>query len=353
VWWAPKAYTKARQLDPALELKMRLLVGLALLVGSAAATARTPLPPVIDMHLHAYPVGGTAGALSCPGSRRSFYRPIDPRAALEPSKLIACTHPFRASATDEALMRESIAALKEYNVRHAVTSGDLPDVTKWRAAAPDRIIPAIAFADDVNKFSVPEFRRLRDAGSFSVFAEVSNEYLGIAPNDPRWEPYFAMAEALDIPVGIHMGEGPINGGHFPGYKTYRVQFTSPLLLEDVLIKHPKLRIYAMHYGSPMVEQTIAMMFTYPNLYVDVACNDWLMPRAQFYAQLKQMVDAGFEKRIMFGSDQMWWPQAIGEAIHTIEAAPLLTKSEKRDILYNNAARFLRLSDAQIAADNGR
>ena len=38
----------------------------------------------------------------------------------------------------------------------------------------------------------------------------------------------------------------------------------------------------MHYGSPMVEHTIAMMFTYPNLYVDVACNDWLMPRAQFY-----------------------------------------------------------------------
>ena len=109
----------------------------------------------------------------------------------------------------------------------------------------------------------------------------------------------------------------------------------------------------MHYGSPLVDDTIAMMFSYPNLYVDVACNDWSNPRAQFYEQLKRMIDAGFEKRIMFGSDQMYWPQAIGEAIHSIEAAPFLTKSQKRDILYNNAARFLRLTDAEIKADNRR
>ncbi len=330
---------------------MRMLLAVALLVATGPASGARLPPPVIDMHLHAYRVGTTAGAPTCPGRVRSFYRPIDPRQPLDFSKSVACSAPFRAPATDGALMRESIAMLKKYNVRHAVTSGGLADVRAWFAAAPDRIVPAIAFADDENEFSVDEFRQLHAGASFSVFAEVSNEYLGVAPNDPRWEPYFAMAEDLDIPVGIHMGEGPVNSAHFPGYEAYRVRFTSPLLLEDVLVRHPKLRIYAMHYGSPMVEQMIAMMFTYPNLYVDVACNDWLMPRAQFYAQLKQLVDAGSEKRIMFGSDQMWWPDAIGEAIGSIEAAPFLSKSQKRDILYNNAARFLRLSPAQIKADN--
>jgi hypothetical protein len=332
---------------------MLALLGFALAFCAVAATGKPLAPPVIDMHLHAFKVGETAGAPACPGSRRKFYLPVDPRKPFDFSKLIACSEPFHAPETDEALMRASIAMLRKYNVRHAVTSGDLPDVMRWHGVAGDRVIPAIAFADDVNKFSVDEFRRLYRAGSFSVFAEVANEYLGTAPNDPRWEPYFALAEELDIPVGIHMGEGPVNGGRISGYESYRVRFTSPLLLEDVLIRHPKLRIYAMHYGSPMVEQTIAMMFTYPNLYVDVACNDWLMPRAQFYAQLKQLVDAGFEKRIMFGSDQMWWPQAIGESIQSIENAPFLSKSQKRDILYNNAARFLRFSDAQIKADNER
>jgi uncharacterized protein len=51
---------------------------------------------------------------------------------------------------------------------------------------------------------------------------------------------------------------------------------------------------------------------------------------------------------MFGSDQMFWPDAIGEAIQSIEQAPFLSEAQKRDILYNNAARFLRLSDAVIA-----
>jgi hypothetical protein len=44
---------------------------------------------------------------------------------------------------------------------------------------------------------------------------------------------------------------------------------------------------------------------------------------------------------------MIWPQAIDRAIQSIEEAPFLTESQKRDIFYNNAARFLRLSDEDI------
>jgi uncharacterized protein len=96
---------------------------------------------------------------------------------------------------------------------------------------------------------------------------------------------------------------------------------------------------------------IAMLFEYPTLYVDISANVWNMPRAQFYDQLRRLVAAGFVKRILFGSDQTIWPQAIGLAIQSIEAAPFLSASDKRDILYNNAARFLRLTPEQIAADH--
>ena len=36
----------------------------------------------------------------------------------------------------------------------------------------------------------------------------------------------------------------------------------------------------------------------------------------------------------------------------IEEAPFLSEEQKRDILYDNAARFLRLSDEEIAAHHG-
>ncbi|WP_443192941.1 amidohydrolase family protein [Novosphingobium sp. KACC 22771] len=51
---------------------------------------------------------------------------------------------------------------------------------------------------------------------------------------------------------------------------------------------------------------------------------------------------------MFGSDQMVWPGAIGPAIASIQTAPFLTPAQKRDVLHDNAARFLRLSGGPVA-----
>lgn len=77
------------------------------------------------------------------------------------------------------------------------------------------------------------------------------------------------------------------------------------------------------------------------------------PRAEFYRFLHCIVDAGFSKRVMFGSDQMVWPAAIERAIEAIESVPFLAAAQQRDILYNNAARLLRLSDQEIAKHHGR
>ena len=45
------------------------------------------------------------------------------------------------------------------------------------------------------------------------------------------------------------------------------------------------------------------------------------PREYFYGQLRSFTDAGFGKRIVFGSDQMMWPGVIEPAIAIIEEAP--------------------------------
>jgi predicted TIM-barrel fold metal-dependent hydrolase len=49
---------------------------------------------------------------------------------------------------------------------------------------------------------------------------------------------------------------------------------------------------------------------------------------------------------------MVWPWTIDIAIETIEQAPFLTAEQKRDIFYNNAARFLRLSESEIRKHHG-
>jgi predicted TIM-barrel fold metal-dependent hydrolase len=160
--------------------------------------------------------------------------------------------------------------------------------------------------------------------------------MGIAPDDPRLDPYFALAEEFDVPVLIHTeGIGP----PLPGFRTAA---GSPLLLEKVLVSHPKLRIFVENTAYPYLDDMIAMMYQYPQLYGDLSTMTWIIPRTAFYDYLKRLMEAGLGKRLMFGSDQMRWPEMIGEGIQAIEDADFLTAEQKRDILYNNAARFLRM-----------
>ena len=338
---------KQRCIPLAAVLILASLTGLA---SAAGPVVRTTTGPVIDMHLHAFRLELPPGTPACPGDQKVLIPTIDPRDDLDFASFVTCERPIFAPATDKALMDESIAELRRHDVRRAVTEGELADVDAWHQAAPGLIMPAISFGKAKEK-PIAEMRRLHDEGRLQLFGEMYAQYRGVRVDDPRYEPYFALAEELDLPVGIHLGQGPPAAARFPGYETYRASLTTPFQLEAVLYRHPRLRVYVMHYASPLVDEMIAMMFTHPNLYVDVACNNWSFPRAQFYSELKRMVDAGFEKRILFGSDQMYWPGAIGEAIKAIETAPFLSESQKRDILYNNAARFLRLGEAEIAKDH--
>ncbi len=50
-----------------------------------------------------------------------------------------------------------------------------------------------------------------------------------------------------------------------------------------------------------------------------------------------------EEALIPHSDNMIWPDAIGIGIKVINDAPFLTEQQKRNILFNKATGFLRLS----------
>ncbi|MEJ2542260.1 MAG: amidohydrolase family protein [Gemmatimonadota bacterium] len=158
-----------------------------------------------------------------------------------------------------------------------------------------------------------------------------------------------MAEALDIPVGIHIGPGPPGVFHL-GSEGYRARLHSALTLEPVLVRHPKLRVYIMHAGFPMIDDLLALLYAHPQVYVGVGVI--VFTRPDFDGYLRRIVEAGHGNRVMFGSDQMVWPEVIERSIDRIEGLPFLTERQKRDILYDNAARFLRLSEQEIARHHG-
>jgi len=126
-------------------------------------------------------------------------------------------------------------------------------------------------------------------------------------------------------------------------------FGDPMLLEEVLLRHKRLRLFVMHARWPQLESMIALMYAHPNVYVDTAALSFesMVPRPIYYRHLRGLVEAGFAKRIMFGPD---FPNQVNPGIAAILAADFLTAEQKTDILCNNAARFLRLNPSPCMAE---
>jgi hypothetical protein len=248
--------------------------------------------------------------------------------------------------TDEELRARTIDVMTRRNIV-GVLGGTPELVAKWMEAAPGRFYPGCEFSVGADALSPDSLRALHKAGRLAVLAEIGSQYEGIAPADERLEPYWALAEELDIPAGIHIGPGP-PGVIYLGAASYRASLSSALTLEEVLVRHPRLRIYIMHAGFPLLDDLLAVMYAHPQVYVDIGVIGFTQPRAVFHRYLRGIVEAGFGTRVMFGSDQMIWPDGIERSISAIDAASFLNEQQKRDIFYNNAARFLRLGQDEIA-----
>lgn len=303
-----------------------------------------PGPRIIDMHLHALPADAQGPPPIAVCAPFETWPTFDPGAESYPGvfmglmKSPTCANPVWSPETDEAVMEQTIAALERFDIV-GVTSGPLVDA--YEAAAPERILPALLFNVGADPISPDSMRAALASGKYVALAEVTNQYSGVAPDDPRFDPYLTVAEELDIPVGIHIGTGP-PGSPYLGFDAYRARLHSPMALEEALVKHPKLRVWVMHAGWPMLDDMLAVMYAHPQVHVDVGVLAFALPRVEFHRYLRRMVEAGFGNRIMFGSDQMVWPGAIEVAIDAIESADFLGDEQKRAIFHDNAARFLRL-----------
>lgn len=276
--------------------------------------------PIIDMHLHALKVG-------------------PPLPAEEPLS------GFMAPETTEELNKETLTVLERNNVVLALLSGPMMDTYKGNGI---KILRGCRFT---GVESIDVLRKKLTANKCEALAEFAPQYSGMRPDHPDLESYFVLAEELDLPVGIHMGLGP-PGAAYMGMTEYRMIDSNPLYLEEVLIRHPNMRLYVMHAGWPFLDEIIGLLHAHPQVYIDVAVINWALPQKEFYHYLQRLVEAGYGERIMYGSDQMIWPKAINKSIEAIKSAPFLSEEQKRDILYNNAARFLRLSEKEIAQHHG-
>ena len=278
--------------------------------------------PIIDVHAHCWP---DEVFDSSPEGIKDTYGNI-------------------SSLSAEEHFNETYSIFQKYNIT-AIVSGRTDIVEDWVQKDTDnRIIRGLMFGGPNNEtLDTAQFESLIQEGKIEVFGEVLTWYAGELLSDPRWDPYLRICEKYDIPVGIHTGGGG-EGVTYRFASKARLSNADPYLLEDILIKYPNLRVYFMHSGGAFHEHVIRLMLTYPQLYSGLGAMLWAAPLDKYNGVefLKKAKAAGYLDRVMFGSDQMFWPDAIVKSIDFLNSMEFLTEEEKRDIFYNNAAKFFKV-----------
>jgi hypothetical protein len=277
--------------------------------------------PIIDVHLHSLGPhllpDGRGAPIFCPNDR------------------VPCDNKPSAFTSDTAVITGVLGEMKRNNVVLAVLLGG-PLEDQFLRAGGNRFMRAVTDGFTGGP-SADSARAILKSGTAKAIGELGPPYLGVSPADTMFAPYFALAEEFDVPVLVH---GAGIGARVP---RYLVEMGHPLLLEGVLKKHPRLRLYVENAGYPFGDEMIALLYMYPNVYVDVSTITWIIPRTTFHDYLQRIVRAGFGDRIMFGSDELGFPEVISTGVQAIETASFLTPAQRRDILYNNAARFPKLT----------
>ncbi len=112
------------------------------------------------------------------------------------------------------------------------------------------------------------------------------------PQDPKHLPLFKKAEELGIPVNIHQGTSFVRPGP--------LKYANPVLLEDIAIACPKLRIVIAHMGHPWEDECIVLIRKHPNLYANVSALHY-RPLRHYHAFMSA-IEYGVEHKLILGSD---------------------------------------------------
>ena len=106
-----------------------------------------------------------------------------------------------------------------------------------------------------------------------------------------------MVNHYKMPAIFHTGHSGIGSGMRCG-GGLRLQYSNPMLLEDVAIDFPDMQIVMAHPSWPWQDEALSVAMHKPNVWIDLS--GW-SPK-YFPKQLIQYANTLLKDRVLFGSD---------------------------------------------------
>ena len=205
---------------------------------------------------------------------------------------------------------------------------------------PGRVIPGTGFEAAGTRIPLDAAARSFTKDGFKVMGEIGLQYQGISPSDMAWTSTLRSRRNSTSPSPSTWARAaPAEPTSRP---TFRGSMGDPLLLEELLARHPKLRVQVMHAGYPMIDNMLTLLQANSHVYVDLAGLIWSYPLKEVNRYIERLVDAGFGDRDHVRHRPAGLAEADGVFHRHRPECRLPDAEQKRDILYNNAARFLRI-----------
>jgi predicted TIM-barrel fold metal-dependent hydrolase len=163
-------------------------------------------------------------------------------------------------------------------------------VAAFVAAAPTRRIGFLSVHPDVPG-AEDELERAR--------TELGLKGIKLGPNYQVFDPLgsaalrvYELAERYGLPILFHQGASPV--------REAPLRYAHPLLMDEIAIRFPELRVVMAHMGHPWQRETIVTIRKHPHLYADVSAlfyRPW-----SFYEAMRVATEWNVLDKLLFGSD---------------------------------------------------
>lgn len=272
----------------------------------------------------------------------------DGRTSLSPALMGASDKHFGANGKRQPTIDELAAHYRERRMAAVVFTVDAEHATGHPRIANEEIAEACARHPDVlipfasvdpwkGRAGAREVRRLIERYDVRGF-KFHPSLQAFSPNDVMAYPQYEVMEEFGVPALFHSGQTGIGAG-LPGGGGIRLKYSNPLLVDDVAVDFPELRIILAHPSFPWQDEALAVATHKPQVHIDLS--GW-SPK-YFPPQLVKYANSLLQDKVLFGSD---YP-LISPDRWLADFAGLEIKPEVRPkILKHNAVRLLGLADDQ-------
>jgi hypothetical protein len=232
--------------------------------------------------------------------------------------------------------RNMAAVVFTVDAEHATGHPPIPneEVAESCAAHADTLIPFASIDPWRGKAALRQARKLVTGYGVRGF-KFHPSLQDFAPNDRMAYPLYEVIEELGVPALFHTGQTGIGAG-LPGGGGIRLKHSNPMLVDDVAVDFPELRIVLAHPSFPWQDEALAVATHKPYVYIDLS--GW-SPK-YFPPNLVRYANTLLKDKVLFGSDYPVltpdrWLEDFGKLDLKPEVKPLILK--------DNAAHLLGLA----------